>query len=292
MADDAHRSVRTDLSSASQRVTRKPGAFWPSRAWLLLVLPLPLLAGAVVALSKGALGNLVANAASFVLLLYGAVLARQGLAEEAEYHRRKVARPPRVPRKTLAGLLTAAGTMIGAYFGASYSPVISACFGVGAFVGFAMFYGLDPRTEKVIQARRGVTTEEVIEAVAEAERSIAAIDRASREIRGRELTERLRRISALAKNIIDIIEDDPRDLRRARKFLHVYLEGAKRVSEGYARTHRHGTSEELEDNFRRVLVTIEDVFKEQHQKLLENNVLDLDVQIEVLSTQLEREGVA
>jgi len=40
-----------------------------------------------------------------------------------------------------------------------------------------------------------------------------------------------------------------------------------------------------------VLVTIEQVFGEQQQKLLENDVLDLDVQIEVLKTQLEREGV-
>ena len=47
----------------------------------------------------------------------------------------------------------------------------------------------------------------------------------------------------------------------------------------------------MEDNFRNVLVTIEDVFGEQYKKLLENDVLDLDVQIEVLTTQLKREGV-
>ena len=48
---------------------------------------------------------------------------------------------------------------------------------------------------------------------------------------------------------------------------------------------------ELEDNFRRVLSTIEDVFQEQQQKLLETDVTDLDVRIEVLTTQLKREGV-
>jgi hypothetical protein len=40
-----------------------------------------------------------------------------------------------------------------------------------------------------------------------------------------------------------------------------------------------------------VLGSIEGVFIEQHQKLLEHDVLDLDVQIEVLTKQLEREGV-
>jgi len=33
------------------------------------------------------------------------------------------------------------------------------------------------------------------------------------------------------------------------------------------------------------------VFKEQQQKLLESDVLDLDIKIEVLSEQLKREGV-
>ena len=89
-----------------------------------------------------------------------------------------------------------------------------------------------------------------------------------------------------------LVEENPRDLRRARKFLNVYLTGAQRVSEGYARTHRRAGSEELESDFRDVLSTIENVFEEQRRKLLAKDALDVDVQIEVLARQLEREGVA
>lgn len=88
-----------------------------------------------------------------------------------------------------------------------------------------------------------------------------------------------------------MLEQDPRDLRRARKFLNVYLDGARQVTQGYAKTHGRMTTPELEDSFRRVLTTIEEVFAEQQQKLLEADVTDLDVQIEVLTTQLKREGV-
>jgi hypothetical protein len=63
------------------------------------------------------------------------------------------------------------------------------------------------------------------------------------------------------------------------------------VTEGYVRTHQQAQSQQLEANFRNVLTTIEDVFKEQQQKLLDNDVLDLDIKIEVLSEQLKREGV-
>ena len=52
-----------------------------------------------------------------------------------------------------------------------------------------------------------------------------------------------------------------------------------------------GANIELEDNFRRVLGTIETVIDEQKLKLAENNALDLDVQMEVLQLQLEKEGV-
>ena len=52
-----------------------------------------------------------------------------------------------------------------------------------------------------------------------------------------------------------------------------------------------GQNMELEDNFRRVLDTIDSVVTEQKQKLAENNEMDLDVQMEVLQLQLEKEGV-
>jgi hypothetical protein len=79
-------------------------------------------------------------------------------------------------------------------------------------------------------------------------------------------------------------------LRRARRFLTVFLEGAEQVSDGYARTHRYSDSAELEQSFRTVLITIEDQFKSQRARLRQADVLDLDVQIEVLKKQLAQEG--
>jgi 5-bromo-4-chloroindolyl phosphate hydrolysis protein len=69
------------------------------------------------------------------------------------------------------------------------------------------------------------------------------------------------------------------------------LDGAFKVTEGYADMHRKYQSEQLTENFDHVLQTIESVFIEQKQKLLEDDVLDLDVQIEVLTAQLKHEGV-
>ena len=63
------------------------------------------------------------------------------------------------------------------------------------------------------------------------------------------------------------------------------------MTEGYAKTHQQASSGELEQNFRNVLESIESVFLEQKEKLIANEVFDLDVQIEVFTKQLKQEGI-
>jgi len=136
------------------------------------------------------------------------------------------------------------------------------------------------------------TPEEVIEALNEAEKKIEAIEDARVSIYNFELNQRLRDIVKEAKGVLKLIEENPNDLYRARKFLVVYLDGAKRVIEGYAKTKKEGDeNRELEEKFRKILDTIENNFKQQRQKLKENAIENLDVQIEVLKKQMKYEGV-
>jgi len=259
---------------------------------LLYVLPIPLLPAMFIALGKGQFGHFVGALGAFALLVAAALMARRGLRVEAEAKRRKWIRSTRVPFKLVAACLAGAGTALGAWWVVDHSALIAICFALGAAAGVLLNYGLDPQhaAEEAV-GPFGVTSDEVLDALEEAEKKLERIDTANRSIRNPELSDRLRRITAKAREILQVIEEDPRDLRRARKFLKVYLDGTQRVTEGYARTHTQQQNDMLEDNFRNVLTTIEDVFGEQHQKLIENDVLDLDVQIEVLITQLKREGV-
>ncbi len=266
--------------------------FRPGGGVMVFLLPLPLLFAAIVSLFKEDLTTLIFNTASYGLYLAGALLIRRGLHNAADYEHRKIAQAPKYPLKTLGAATVAMATGWVAFMGAGYSLPIAGGFGLGALMGCYLLYGFDPRRAKqAIDADGLDTTNQVAKALERAEGIIASIDYARRKIRNPELTGRLQRIVDLARQILAVIEEDPKDLRRARKFLNIYLEGAQQVTAGYARTHQHMESQELEDNFRRVLVTIEEVFQEQHQKLLENDVLDLDVKIEVLANQLKREGV-
>lgn len=262
-----------------------------AKGMLMFILPLPLLMATISALARGELLLFIGNALGYTLLVCGALLLRHGLLAETEYQRRRMAKWP-LPLKTVGSVCIALGIGIAAWIGARHPLLMGIAFGLLALLGCYLTYGFDPRTAKRILDNEGIdVTDQVLQALHQAEQSIAAIEQASRDIRNLELKTRLRRIAQLANEILKLLEEQPRDLRRARKFLHVYLDGAQKVTEGYAKTHARVGSTDLDDNFRRVLITIEEVFQEQQQKLLEADVSDLDIQIEVLTTQLKREGV-
>lgn len=263
-----------------------------ARALLLFVLPLPMLIAFLTALLNGQAFHAIAIAIAFALAMLAATMVRKGLEIENEARRRKIVRrSSTLPYKTFGASVLGVAIFIGALFGARYSILSSLLVGLTAWFGCWLVYGRDPARSKSEYSAVGVTSEEVLEILNEADTRIAAIEDARGRIHNVELKDRLRDIVVGVREIMDIVEDDPSDLRRARKFLRTYLDGAQRVTQGYADMHKYGDQGELEENFRNVLTTIETVIVEQKEKLRENNLTELDVQIEVLQLQLEKEGV-
>lgn len=261
---------------------------------LLYILPLPSLITAIGSLMRGEVFDTLVTGGVFAAFMVGATIARQGFRLQGEYERRKLARAPSTPFKTIAALIISLATATLDWWSSSFAIsglLPSALIGAAVFLGFALYYGLDPRKDKAGNISIGVTLEEVLDALDAANIKIDAIDKARRNIHNPEFNARLQRITDKAREVLTSIEDDPTRLSRARKFLKVYLDGTQRVTEGYARAHQGEKPVALETNFSRVLDSLEQTFTEQHTKLLEDNHFDLDVQIEVLETQLKREGV-
>lgn len=262
---------------------------------LLYALPVPFVFAAMLALARGHLLPAVALGAGFALCMVAANVTRRGLQIERAARRRKIVRRTSVvPYKTLGAALLGAGVLIAALWGTGFGVLQSVLFAAVAAIGHNLRYGSDPQRKVAESSAVGVTAEEVLEVIDEAESRIESIETVAASFRNAGLRERLQRIARDARNILDIIEEDPRDLRRARKFLKVYLDGAQQVTSGYAKAQAlsGGSELALSDNFRRVLDTIEEVLEEQRAKLLENDLNDLDIKIEVLQLQLEKEGIA
>jgi len=281
------------MSLAKRYGGKARGGHPNSRGLLLYFLPLPLLLAALLRLTGGHWILSLMLGGAFALCMLAANLSRRGMTIESQALRRKlVRRSSTIPYKTLAAIILGAGVALASSAGTSRGLIPSVLLGGLASLGYYLRYGFDPARHAPNISAVGVTAEEVLSVLDEAEGRIDAIEASARQLKQPELRQRLRRIVAGVRELLDIIEEKPSDLRRARKFLKVYLDGAQQVVAGYARTHRLGDDANLDDNFRRVLDTIESVIEEQRSKLLAQNLDDLDVKIEVLQMQLEKEGVS
>jgi 5-bromo-4-chloroindolyl phosphate hydrolysis protein len=227
-------------------------------------------------------------------LLYAAgKLVERGSREEALNAGRPLARTP-TPWK-LIGAAAAALAAMAVSLAAGDGVAMTALY--GALVGGAciLTYGLDPRADRAaleeLARKAGVKGSEIVDALEEAYRKVRGIEDAAQGLHSREIKARLDRICRQARVILGQLEQDPRNLSRARRFLVTYLDGTRDVVAKYAAQQRDLADTALAENFRRVLTTIEQVFAEQEEVLKQDDRLDLEVQIEVLETQLKREGV-
>ena len=260
---------------------------------LLFIMPVPVLVAAVISLIGGNFWATIINGSAFAGFMLSAIIARHGFKVEQLYHSKKLALAPTTPFKTVAALLLSITTALTAFLATdNYNIFSSILIGLATLLAFYLWYGLDPRSNKTGNIGLGVSAEEVFEALEAANIKIDAIETARTQISNAQFDRHLDRIIIKARNIITLIENDPSDLPRARKFLKVYLDGTRRVTESYAKTHRNeATTVALDGNFSNVLNSIESTFDEQHEKLKKQDQFDLDVNIEVLETQLKREGI-
>lgn len=99
-----------------------------------------------------------------------------------------------------------------------------------------------------------------------------------------------------AERIIEGVIDDPTDIARSTRF-EVYLQKAVEITEkvvNLKNSDRAGASSGVHEVLEKshvVLRDIRDVFCKQYERNLENDILDVDVDLDVLSKTLKREGL-
>ncbi|NEV64844.1 5-bromo-4-chloroindolyl phosphate hydrolysis family protein [Thiorhodococcus minor] len=255
----------------------------PSGA-LLFVLPLPVALAALISMARGNALPLLGDLLGYGLFLVGALLVRRGLSQTKD----TASQLP--PFTTLGSLVVGIATALTVWLGVGYDPIVAATFGALAVLGCFLTYGFELRPFPSL-APRPKLSKQARKVLSEADKALGLLEEERRHIAQPELSDRLSRITRLAREILTHLRDNPDDLPRARKFLNVYLDGTQEVVAGYARTHRRVEAPALDERFRRVLITVEGVLEEQQQRLLSRDLDNLDVQIEVLLRQLEREGI-
>ncbi|WP_227270599.1 5-bromo-4-chloroindolyl phosphate hydrolysis family protein [Roseobacter weihaiensis] len=250
---------------------------------------LPPVALVFTALFQGAIG-LVLGAAGAGVLCLGAWLLRGGLQAEAAYNDRKVARRPALPRKILAALLAGAGIGLGAL--SHDSGIIAAVlYGVVTAGLHLSAFGIDPLAHKGMEGVDTFQQDRVARVVDEADAHLTAMTDALRRVGDRAINDRMAGFQTAARKLIRIVEEDPRDLTAARKYLGVYLLGARDATAKFADIYTRNHSAEARADYLALLDDLERNFAARNEKLLLDDRSDLTIEIDVLRDRLDREGV-
>lgn len=255
------------------------------RVNLLFLLPLPLIWKAFTSEPVVMAQYLLALG----VLLLAAWMTREGILAQEAYEARKVARRPALPRKILGSVLTGLGLgLVGmAGFGAVEAGIF-ALLGT-ALHGFA--FGLDPLSDKGMEGVDQFQTDRVARAVEEAETHLAAMSDAMARAGDRQVTARLEQFQATARELFRTVEEDPRDLTAARKYLSVYLMGARDATVKFADIYGRSRDDQAKADYVALLDDLEQNFSARSQALMLDDRSDLTVEIEVLRDRLKREGI-
>ncbi len=259
-----------------------------STAWLLYFYSLFFLASTLSQLVQGNLFSFLTSGGVFFGTLLSATWMSKGLRNKFHFRQRKFVLRKPFPLMMLSSLTLGACSFIGSWFVAGMGIFESVAYGLGALLGSVLWYGMD---EVNSPSFGEVQDHDAKQVLAMSEQSIVNIEQSNKHIANRELSGYLNRIIKNSREVIDTLVNHPEKIPQARRFLHSYLGATESVIKRYADTHQLVDDASLEQNFKQVLQNIDQVFVEQNQKLLENKVFDLDVDIEVLNTLLEKQGI-
>ena len=231
-------------------------------------------------------GDMLKGLGAGGLLVLSAWLSREGLRAEAAFNARKVARRPALPRKIAGAILTGAALALGGVIadqGLLY-PALYALVGAGLHLGT---FGVDPLADKGMEGVDAFQSSRVAKAVEEGEAHLAAMKDAILRANDRALERRVDQFAAAARGLFRTIEGDPGDLTAARKYLSVYLMGARdatvKFADHYAQTRDAGARA----GYEALLGDLETTFAARTTTFLSNGRTDLDVEIAVLRDRLK-----
>ena len=274
------------MSKAKPYTPKNKPSFNDAKGALLYIFIVPLFLSVVLALFKTNITAFILNSIAFFLFILVLNIAKKGFEEENQYHKSTFTKAPKVPYKTIAGYLLGGATLYTAYIAGGQPFIKSVFLAVIATVGYYLLYGFDPKKDK-LENLGDVSAEFVLETIQEAKTKLSAIRSHMKEIKDTLLYDKLSVAFTKAENILQTIQEDPKDVRVARKFLIVYIDGIAKVTDSYTDLEEENIDPKTKEKLHALMDDVEVRFDKELTRLKNNNAFDLDVHIDVLKEQIK-----
>jgi hypothetical protein len=253
---------------------------------LLHLLLLPLFISVIVALFRMDLKSFLLDTLAFLLFFAVLWFSKKGFAQEIAYHRATLTKAPKYRYKEWSAYLLGIATFYTAWVAGRASLGESLFWSVIAVLGYWLLYGFDPRGNK-IEDLEDISADVVLDTLHEAQGKIAMLDREITKIHDPDVHSRVARALEHAKTILDTIAEHPVQIRSARKFLIVYIDGVAKVTSSYTAMDEQEITPESREKLLKLMEEVEARFQKELKRLKANNQFDLDVHIDVLKEQIK-----
>jgi hypothetical protein len=228
--------------------------------------------------------------AGAAVILLSAWLTRDGVRAEDAFNERKVARRPAIPRKIFGSVLMGVGVALLIYGGnwnAAAGIVVGAIAG-GLHLGA---FGVDPLKDKGLEGVDRNQTDRIARKIEEAEKVLDQMSDAIKRARDRQLETRVAAFEDTVRQMFRQVEADPRDLTQARRYIGVYLQGARNATVQFVDLYARGRDPQVRADYVAFLNDMETNFAKRTTAMLTDDRTNFDVEIEVLRDRLNRENL-
>lgn len=132
------------------------------------------------------------------------------------------------------------------------------------------------------------------ERLQEAGRDYRRMREAADRIQAPGLRQSASELIAIAENILKFLTDNPKKIPSARRYIDYYQETAANVLENYVELQDTrlltDESEKIFQNTAEAVSTLKDAFQMQFQKLMQNELMDMEADLNLLKQTLRSEG--
>jgi len=256
------------------------------RANILYIFLIPITFAIIISLIRLRIFYFILNLVGFALFYMTAKSHSIGIRQEIEYYKKRLAKAPKIPYKLISGLLLGLSTIYISTIAGGRGIVIGLFLGIISSIGYFLYFGFDPKRNK-LDNLGDISADYVLETLEISKDKLMAIEEDIKKIKNIRLSRQLRVAVDRAYEILNSIEDEPKDLRVVRKFIIVYLDSIKNITKSYVDLDESEITEETKDRLYNLLLDVEERFKQELEKLKRDNLFELDVNIDTLKEQIK-----
>lgn len=171
--------------------------------------------------------------------------------------------------------------------------IVSVILAAGVYGGLTLF-------TKPKRQLGGIDVEEIPggqaleQKLAEARADFKSIGSSMESIEDPQMKLESRRLHETAGRILKYLEDHPEKIMTARRFIDYYQDTASKLLEKYVRLQKTGLStkeaDRLKGQTKQALLVLNRAFAGQFEKLMQNELMDMDADIRLLKQTMKAEG--